>query len=192
MLDVYTFQRCRYLSAVCMIYSSSVDPSSHCNSPSFLFYQYSNLFVYFLLVGFMDTAPRRSVFCVYEILCVCSVTAVMSDPLGPRRLWPARLLCPWDSPGKNTRVGCHALLQMIFLSQGIKPTSPVPPALQVDSLLLSHQGSPGDPIRPQYMSHSGSPRGSDGKESPCSAPILVFLPGEFHGTTIQSQRMGHY
>ena len=132
-LDVYTFQRCRYLSAVCMIYSSSVDPSSHCNSPSFLFYQYSNLFVYFLLVGFMDTAPRRSVFCVYEILCVCSVTAVMSDPLGPRRLWPARLLCPWDSPGKNTRVGCHALLQMIFLSQGIKPTSPVPPALQVDS-----------------------------------------------------------
>ena len=28
------------------------------------------------------------------------------------------LLCPWDSPGKNTRVGCHALLQGIFLSQG--------------------------------------------------------------------------
>ena len=25
-----------------------------------------------------------------------------------------RLLCPWDSPGKNTRVGCHALLQAIF------------------------------------------------------------------------------
>ena len=29
-----------------------------------------------------------------------------------------RLLCPWDSPGKNTRVGCHALLQEIFLTQG--------------------------------------------------------------------------
>ena len=25
---------------------------------------------------------------------------------------------PWDSPGKNTRVGCHALLQGIFLTQG--------------------------------------------------------------------------
>ena len=24
---------------------------------------------------------------------------------------PPRLLCPWDSPGKNTGVGCHALLQ---------------------------------------------------------------------------------
>ena len=27
---------------------------------------------------------------------------------------PARLLCPWDSPGKNTWMGCHALLQRIF------------------------------------------------------------------------------
>ena len=30
----------------------------------------------------------------------------------------ARLLCPWDFPGKNPGVGCHALLQGIFLSQG--------------------------------------------------------------------------
>ena len=28
----------------------------------------------------------------------------------------ARLLCPWDSPGKNTGVGCHALLQEILLT----------------------------------------------------------------------------
>ena len=28
--------------------------------------------------------------------------------------WPSRLLCPWDSPGKNAGVGCHALLQGIF------------------------------------------------------------------------------
>ena len=28
--------------------------------------------------------------------------------------WPFRLLCPRDSPGKNTGVGCHALLQGIF------------------------------------------------------------------------------
>ena len=30
----------------------------------------------------------------------------------------ARLLCPWDSPGKNTGVGCHFLLQEIFQTQG--------------------------------------------------------------------------
>ena len=33
-------------------------------------------------------------------------------------LQPARLICPWDSPGKNTGVGCHALLQGIFPTQG--------------------------------------------------------------------------
>ena len=32
-------------------------------------------------------------------------------------LQPARLLCPWDSPGKNTRVGCRGLLQGIFPPQ---------------------------------------------------------------------------
>ena len=36
-------------------------------------------------------------------------------------LWPARLLCPWDSPGKNTGVGSHAFLQGIFLTQGLNP-----------------------------------------------------------------------
>ena len=35
-------------------------------------------------------------------------------------LLPTRLLCPWDSPGKNTRVDCHALLQEIYLTQGSK------------------------------------------------------------------------
>ena len=38
----------------------------------------------------------------------------MSDSLQPYGLQAARLLCPWDSPGKNTGVGCHALLQGIF------------------------------------------------------------------------------
>ena len=33
----------------------------------------------------------------------------------PRRQQPTRLLCPWDSPGKNTEVGCHFLLQCMKL-----------------------------------------------------------------------------
>ena len=32
-----------------------------------------------------------------------------------------RLLCPWDSPGNDTGVGCHVLLQGIFLTQGLNP-----------------------------------------------------------------------
>ena len=35
--------------------------------------------------------------------------------------WPARPLCPWDSPGKNTGVGHHFLLQGIFLIQELNP-----------------------------------------------------------------------
>ena len=37
--------------------------------------------------------------------------AVMSDSVQPHRQLPTRLPCPWDSPGKNTAVGCHFLLQ---------------------------------------------------------------------------------
>ena len=42
--------------------------------------------------------------------------SVMSDSLWPHGLEPTRLLCPWGSPGKNSEVGCHALLQGIFLT----------------------------------------------------------------------------
>ena len=35
----------------------------------------------------------------------------MSDSVQPHRQQPTRLLCLWDSPGKNTGVGCHCLLQ---------------------------------------------------------------------------------
>ena len=40
-----------------------------------------------------------------------------------RLFQPTRLLCPWDSPGKNTGVGCYALLQGILLTQGSNPVS---------------------------------------------------------------------
>ena len=57
-------------------------------------------------------------------------------------LWPARLLCPWDSPGKNTGVGCDALLQGIFPTQGLNPTLLCLLHLQVDSLPLAPPGKP--------------------------------------------------
>ena len=37
----------------------------------------------------------------------------MSDSVRPHRQQPTRLPCPWDSPGKNTGVGCHFLLQCV-------------------------------------------------------------------------------
>ena len=37
--------------------------------------------------------------------------SIISNSLLPYGLYPARLLCPWDFPGKNSGVGCHSLLQ---------------------------------------------------------------------------------
>src|SRR5574340_195721 len=37
----------------------------------------------------------------------------MSNSVRPHRRQPTRLPCPWDSPGKNTEVGCHFLLQCV-------------------------------------------------------------------------------
>ena len=68
-------------------------------------------------------------------------------------LWTVatRLLCPWDSPGKNTRVGCHALLQGIFPTQGLNPVSYVSCIsrrvlyhnCQLGAWTTSHQGGTG-------------------------------------------------
>ena len=49
------------------------------------------------------------------------MASVLSDSLQPYGLQPSRFLCPWDSPGKNTGVSCHCLLQGIFLTQRLNP-----------------------------------------------------------------------
>ena len=51
----------------------------------------------------------------------CAVLSCLVVSLQPHGLQSARLLCPWDSPGKDTGVGCHALLQGTFPDPGIKP-----------------------------------------------------------------------
>ena len=47
--------------------------------------------------------------------------SVVSDAWRPHGLQPTRLLCPWDFQGKSTGVGCHILLQGIFLTQESNP-----------------------------------------------------------------------
>ena len=58
-----------------------------------------------------------------EPRCVLS-HSVMSHSLQPHGLQTARLLFPWDSPGKNTGVGFHALLQGSFMTHGSNPGLP--------------------------------------------------------------------
>ena len=58
----------------------------------------------------------------YHSGCLCAellqLRPTLSDLTG---LQPTRLLCPWDSLGKNTGVGCHALLHGIFPTQRLNP-----------------------------------------------------------------------
>ena len=73
--------------------------------------------------------------------------SVLFDSLLPHGLQPARLLCPWNFPGKNTGVGCHFLPQGIFLAQGLNPQLL---HWQVGSLPLCHLGGPRRTLRGLY------------------------------------------
>ena len=70
-------------------------------------------------------------------LIACVSHSVVPDSLQPHGLLLTRLPCPWDSPGKNTGMICHALLQGDLSDPGISPRSP---ALQEDSLLSEPPG----------------------------------------------------
>ena len=56
-----------------------------------------------------------SIFSSVRIQCVHADSMCRIGLCNPR---PARLLCPWASPGKNAGVGCHFLLQGIFSPRG--------------------------------------------------------------------------
>ena len=56
----------------------------------------------------------------------CEVTSVMSDSVWPRRQQPTRLPRPWDSPAKNTGVGCHFLLHHTALENSNRNSNEIP------------------------------------------------------------------
>ena len=58
--------------------------------------------------------------------CCCCVASVVSDSVRPHRRQPTRLPHPWDSPGKNTGVGCHCLLQCMKVKSESKVTQSCP------------------------------------------------------------------
>ena len=86
----------------------------------------------------------ESVFCqlgnlidfIYPVLCLVAQSAWL---LWPKDCSPPGSSVRVDSPGKNTRVGCHALLQGIFPVQGSNPRLPHRRWILYH---LSHQGSP--------------------------------------------------
>ena len=79
---------------------------------------------------------------VFHFGCVHANLLQLCSTLRLYGLEPARLLCSWDSPGKNTGVGCHALLQGLFQTQGLNPPLLMSPALAGKFLPLVPPGKP--------------------------------------------------
>ena len=69
-------------------------------------------------------------------------------------LQPARLLCPWHSPGRNTGMGCRAHLQGIFPPLVLNPRLLCLLHWQVDSFTLSHLGTPPWSEPPPYRTRT--------------------------------------
>ena len=58
-----------------------------------------------------DMAGHFLILGIMVCCCCCCIALVVSNSVRPHRRQPTRLPRPWDSPGKNTGVGCHFLLQ---------------------------------------------------------------------------------
>ena len=96
----------------------------------------------------------------------------MSSSFWSHGLEPTRLLCPWDSPGKNTGVGCHALFQGIFPTQALNPRLFAFLQWQACSSSLHHLGSPSVNYP---LGHSGTQLPSV-KEGMNTVNTKIFLP----------------
>ena len=107
-------------------------------------------------------------------LHACSVAKSCPPLLQPHGLQPARFLCPWDFPGKNTGVGGRALLQGIFPTQESNPQ----PSSNMSSLPQSQS---------QFPNQWGAP---------CFSPVFWSdSRGEFPPTgvavlTLQTESLG--
>ena len=77
---------------------------------------------------------------------VAAVTSVVSNSVRPHRQQPTRLLCPWDSPGKNTGVGCHFLMTIQKKNKGIQIEKEVKLPLFANNMIV-HIENPKDATR---------------------------------------------
>ena len=91
----------------------------------------------------------------------------MSDSLQPHRRQPTRLPSPWDSPGKNTGVGCHALVKGTPYRGRLWTLA--------SAQLTIVEGGSGIPILSPSSSCGYKPGKTPWKQGP------VFLPGESQG-----------
>ena len=102
-----------------------------------------------LLLDIMNLT-LKAILNIWFVVCACLLT---SDSLPPYELYPTRLLCPCNSPGKNTGERCHFLFQGIFLIQGSNPHLLCFLHWQVNSITLTHLGRPTEYNGPSLRYH---------------------------------------
>ena len=122
------------------------------------------------------------------VLCLCLVTQsclTLCDPSWTLCSPPGSSVHV-DSPGKNTRMGCHALLQGIFPTQGLNPG-----ILHCRWVLycLSHQGSPNQSQRLDLWPCSSLPPAN--AEDLCKAKTGIFVQSESSSWSFQTA-WAHY
>ena len=110
-----------------------------------------------------------------KVVCVCVSHSVLSNSMQPHGLQPARLLCSWGFPGKNTGVCSHSLLQGMLTTQGLN-LGP----LHCRQILLPSE-PPGKPCKscqlsPSVMSNSLRPNGLQHTRPPCPSPTPRVYP----------------
>ena len=69
---------------------------------------------------------RLASLCLLVLFLPAAAAAVVSDSVRPQRQQPTRLPCPWDSPSKNTGVGCHFHLQCMKVKSESKVAQSCP------------------------------------------------------------------
>ena len=90
-------------------------------------YSFSSSFQLWFITGYWIyssqccTVGPCSLSILYIMVCICGDLVAKSCPTVVIPWMPAMLLCPWDSPGENSGVGHHFLLQRIFPTQKSNP-----------------------------------------------------------------------
>ena len=118
--------------------------------------------VQYSTIPLIQKTPQWVIICMHACL-------VISDPLRPHGLHPARLLCPWNFPGKNTEVG-------ISSSRGSSQPRDRTPVSRIAGGFFTAEPL-GKPVHIITHIYLGIPGGSADKESACNAGDLGSIPG---------------
>ena len=124
---------------------------------------------------------------VFQRPCAVMYLVTQSESCDPMDCSPPGSSVPGDSPGKKTGVGCHALLQGIFPTQGSNPGLP---HCRWILYHLSHQGSP---WILEWVAYSFSRGSSHPKIEPGSPALQVdSLPAELPGKPFKDHAYVHF